>query len=202
MTPARSPPLLNALRGSLDVLTRCPLSRLRAHVLLAPTVNTQRSPLGGRGFESFSEDPHLNGTIASAYINGVQSKGVSACIKHYVANDAELERMSMDSVVSERALREIYLKPFELAVKHSNPWALMTGYNRLNGTHVSEDTKVLDDILRKEWAYEGTVMSDWMGTYSTTKAIKAGLDLEVSSVLSPLLDLAGPLTGPPLLSPS
>ncbi|KAJ6515569.1 glycoside hydrolase family 3 protein [Mycena sanguinolenta] len=150
-----------------------------AHILLAPTVNTQRSPLGGRGFESFSEDPVLNGTIAAAYINGLQSNGVSATIKHYVANDQEFERFSISSDVSERALREIYLKPFQIAIRDSNPWALMTAYNRVNGLHVSEDKRLVDDILRKEWGYKGTVISDWTGVYSTVESIKAGVDLEM-----------------------
>ncbi|KAJ7498628.1 glycoside hydrolase family 3 protein [Mycena latifolia] len=145
------------------------------HILLAPTVNTQRSPLGGRGFESFSEDPVLNGMIAAAYINGVQSKGVSATIKHYVANDQEFQRFSISSDVSERALREIYLKPFQIAIRESNPWALMTAYNRVNGIHVSEDKRLLDD----EWGFKGMIMSDWTGVYSTAESIKAGLDLEM-----------------------
>ncbi|TCD69223.1 hypothetical protein EIP91_008326 [Steccherinum ochraceum] len=149
------------------------------HVLLAPTVNTQRSPLGGRGFESFSEDPLLNGKIAASYINGLQSKGVAATIKHFVANDQEFERFSISSEVSERALREIYLKPFQIAIKESNPWALMTSYNRVNGLHASENPWLLQDILRKEWGYTGTLMSDWIGTYSTAEAIKAGLDIEM-----------------------
>ncbi|KAF8969399.1 glycoside hydrolase family 3 protein [Flammula alnicola] len=148
------------------------------HVLLAPTINTQRSPLGGRGFESFSEDPHLNGTIAAAYVNGLQSKGVSATIKHYVANDQEFERPFLGDL-SERALREIYLKPFQIAIKNSNPWALMSAYNRVNGLHVSENKRLLDDILRKEWGYKGLIMSDWIGVYSTSESIKAGLDLEM-----------------------
>ncbi|KAK0461743.1 glycoside hydrolase family 3 protein [Desarmillaria tabescens] len=149
------------------------------HILLAPTVNTQRSPLGGRGFESFSEDGVLNGEIAAAYINGLQSKGVSATIKHYVANDQEHERFSVSSEVSERALREIYLKPFQIAIRKSDPWALMSSYNRVNGLHVSEDKRLLDDILRKEWGYKGLIMSDWTGVYSTVESIKAGVDLEM-----------------------
>ncbi|KJA29791.1 glycoside hydrolase family 3 protein [Hypholoma sublateritium FD-334 SS-4] len=156
------------------------------HVLLGPTVNTQRSPLGGRGFESFSEDPHLNGTIAAAYINGLQSKGVSATIKHFATNDQEFERrvhakscLTLTGEVSERALREIYLKPFQIAIKNSNPWALMTAYNRLNGVHASENNKLLQDILLKEWGYQGLVMSDWTGVYSTVESLKAGLDLEM-----------------------
>ncbi|KAJ7860454.1 glycoside hydrolase family 3 protein [Mycena olivaceomarginata] len=150
-----------------------------SHILLAPTVNTQRSPLGGRGFESFSEDPILNGTIAAAYINGLQSKGVSATIKHFVANDQEYQRFSISSEVSERALREIYLKPFQIAIRDANPWALMTAYNRVNGVHASEHKRLLDDILRKEWGYQGMIMSDWTGVYSTTESIKAGVDLEM-----------------------
>ncbi|KIJ69935.1 glycoside hydrolase family 3 protein [Hydnomerulius pinastri MD-312] len=149
------------------------------HILLGPTINTQRSPLGGRGFESFSEDPVVNGNIAAAYINGLQSKGVAATIKHYVANDQEFERFSISSDVSERALREIYLKPFQIAIRDADPWALMTAYNRVNGTHVSDDPRLIKDILRKEWGYQGMTMSDWIGTYSTSQAINAGLDLEM-----------------------
>ncbi|KAA1473453.1 glycoside hydrolase family 3 protein [Dentipellis sp. KUC8613] len=149
------------------------------HILLAPTVNTQRSPLGGRGFESFSEDPYLNGIIAAAYINGLQSKGVAATIKHYATNDQEYQRFSIDSVLSERALREIYLKPFQIALKKADPWAFMTAYNRVNGTHASEDPYLLETILRQEWGFKGLVMSDWTGVYSTTESIKAGVDLEM-----------------------
>ncbi|KAK6980731.1 putative beta-glucosidase I [Favolaschia claudopus] len=149
------------------------------HVLLGPTVNTPRSPLGGRGFESFSEDPTLNGTIASAYIQGLQSKGVSATIKHFVANDQETQRFSISSNVNERALREIYLKPFQIAIREAKPWALMTAYNRVNGVHASENSKLLKDILREEWCYEGLIMSDYTGVYSTTESLKAGLDLEM-----------------------
>ncbi|KAI0700577.1 glycoside hydrolase family 3 protein [Cytidiella melzeri] len=149
------------------------------HILLGPTINTQRSPLGGRGFESFSEDPHLNGKIAAAYVNGLQSTGVSACIKHFVANDQEFQRMSVSSEVSERALREIYLKPFQIAIADAKPWSVMSSYNRVNGVHAAENKWLLDDILRKEWGWSGLLMSDWTGTYSTAEAIKAGLDLEM-----------------------
>ncbi|BGO91934.1 hypothetical protein NBRC10512_001113 [Rhodotorula toruloides] len=150
-----------------------------AHVLLGPTVNTQRSPLGGRGFESYAEDPTLSGLVAAAYINGVQSKNVAATIKHFVANDQEFERFSSSSEVSQRALREIYLEPFRLAVKHSKPKAFMTAYNRLNGLHCSEDRNLLDGILRGEWGWKGLVMSDWTGVYSVEESIKAGLDVEM-----------------------
>ncbi|THH06674.1 hypothetical protein EW145_g3920 [Phellinidium pouzarii] len=148
-------------------------------ILLAPTCNIQRSPLGGRSFESFSEDPTLSGTLAAAYVNGVQSQDVAATIKHFVANDQEHERTAVDSVVSERALREIYLYPFMLAQKQSKPWAFMTSYGRIDGVHCSENKRLMDGILRKEWGFEGLVMSDWYGTYSVDLAIKAGLDLEM-----------------------
>lgn len=146
---------------------------------LGPTINIQRSPLGGRGFESFSEDPYLSGKLAGSYINGVQSKGVVATLKHYVANDQEHERIAVDARVSERALREIYLLPFQIAIADSSPGAIMTAYNKVNGTHVSENQRLLQDILRNEWGWKGLVMSDWFGTYSTAEALNAGLDLEM-----------------------
>ncbi|KAL5637442.1 hypothetical protein ACGC1H_004013 [Rhizoctonia solani] len=151
------------------------------HVLLGPTINIQRSPLGGRGFESYSEDPLLSGTLARAFIKGVQSEGVSATIKHYVTNDSEFERMSMSSELSTRALREIYLRPFELACRdpETAPWAVMTAYNRVNGLHASENKYLLDSVLRKQWGWDGMIMSDWYGTYSADTSIKAGLDLEM-----------------------
>lgn len=131
------------------------------HVLLGPTVNTQRSPLGGRGFESFSEDPVLAGRCAASIVEGIEGTGVVAAIKHFVANDQEHERMAVDSIVTERALREIYVLPFQIAVRDARPGSFMTAYNKVNGTHVSEDRKFIQDILRKEWAWEGLVMSDW-----------------------------------------
>ncbi|KAJ5771923.1 hypothetical protein N7520_002452 [Penicillium odoratum] len=164
-------------------------------VILGPTINTPRSPLAGRGFESFSEDPVLAGLISEAFVSGVQSKGVAATLKHFVCNDQEHERMSQDSRLTERALREIYAMPFQITLRSAKPWALMTGYNRVNGVHASENFHLLQDILRGEWEYDGLVMSDWSvfhflkyenpfdfsrrGTYSTTEAIKAGLDLEM-----------------------
>lgn len=139
----------------------------------------QRSPLGGRSFESFAEDPTLSGMITAAYCNGVQSKQVAACVKHFVANEQEFERFSNDSIVSQRALRELYLEPFRLAVKHAKPWCFMSSYNKFNGIHASESKQLLTDILRKEWGFDGLVMSDWTGVYSTDTSIKAGLDLEM-----------------------
>ncbi|KAF8163026.1 beta-glucosidase [Crassisporium funariophilum] len=148
-------------------------------VLLAPTCNIQRSPLGGRAFESFSEDPHLSGMMAAAYVKGLQSQGVAAAIKHFVANDQEHERTAADSVMSARALREIYLYPFMLAQRHAQPGAYMTSYGRINAVHCSENKELLTGILRKEWNFKGIVISDWFGTYGTDEAINAGLDLEM-----------------------
>jgi beta-glucosidase len=132
-----------------------------ASVLLGPTVNMQRSPLGGRGFESFGEDPFLAGAMGAATVQGIQSTGVSATIKHFVCNDQEHERMAVDSIVSERALREIYLMPFQIAQRDAKPWCYMTAYNRVNGLHVSESPRLLQNILRDEWGFDGMVMSDW-----------------------------------------
>ncbi|KAK1623790.1 family 3 glycoside hydrolase [Colletotrichum phormii] len=150
-----------------------------AHILLGPTVNMQRSPLGGRGFESFSEDPVLAGQSAAAVVTGIQSTGVQAAIKHFVGNDQEHERMAVDSRITDRALREIYLLPFQIAVRDANPASFMTAYNKVNGLHVSEDAGMLQSILRDEWKWQGLIMSDWYGTYSTIEAIEAGLDLEM-----------------------
>ncbi|OBA16913.1 uncharacterized protein OGAPODRAFT_12856 [Ogataea polymorpha] len=149
------------------------------HVILGPTANIQRVPLGGRGFESFSEDPYLSGILSAAYIKGFQKSGLAATMKHFVGNDQEHERFSSNSVISQRALREIYLRPFEIAIKESQPKAIMTSYNRVNGVHVSEDKYLLSEVLRHEWGYQGLIMSDWTGTYSTTEALLAGLDLEM-----------------------
>jgi len=134
-----------------------------AHVLLGPTVNIPRSPLGGRAFESFSEDPVLAGYCAAAIVRGVQQKNIVASIKHFVANDQEHERMAVDSLITQRALREVYLLPFQIAVRDSRPGVFMTSYNKVNGTHVSQHPGILRDILRGEWGWNGAVISDWYG---------------------------------------
>ncbi|KAH7349250.1 thermostable beta-glucosidase B [Plectosphaerella cucumerina] len=150
-----------------------------AHCLLGPTVCIHRHPLGGRNFESFSEDPFLTGKLASQYIQGLQSLGVSATIKHFVANEQETQRTTVDESISERALREIYLKPFEIAVKEAKPWAIMTAYNHVNGTHCDNHEWLLQQVLRGDWGWKGLVMSDWGGTNSVASALTAGLDLEM-----------------------
>lgn len=149
-----------------------------AHILLGPTVNIPRSPLSGRNFEFFSEDPYLAGRMATAYIRGLQSRGVGACIKHFVCNDSEFERQSINSVVRERPLREIYLAPFQMAVREAKPWAVMSSYNKINGVYASENDYLLRDILKGEWGFDGLVMSDWFGTYGP-KVAGSGLDLEM-----------------------
>ena len=149
-----------------------------AHILLAPTVNIHRSPIAGRNFECYSEDPYLSGEIATAYINGIQKKGVGACIKHFVCNDQEFERNSMSSEVEERPLREIYLEPFRKAIKNAKPWSVMSSYNRVRGTFASENDYTLKTILKGEWGFDGLVMSDWFGTY-TDNVPAGGLDLEM-----------------------
>ncbi|KAI0021179.1 glycoside hydrolase family 3 protein [Xylariomycetidae sp. FL0641] len=149
-----------------------------AQVLLGPTVCMHRHPLGGRNFESFSEDPLLTGKLASQYVQGLQSKGVAAAIKHFVGNEQETHRLTIDSLVMERPLRELYLRPFEIAIREANPWAVMSSYNLVNGVHADMNLHMLKTILRGEWGYDGTVMSDWGGTNSTVEAIKAGCDIE------------------------
>jgi len=149
-----------------------------AQILLAPTVNMHRSPLAGRNFECYSEDPILTARLATAYIKGLQSGGVGSCIKHFVCNDSEFERRSISSEVGERALREIYLRPFEIAVREAKPWAVMSSYNKINGTSASENSYLLLEILKGEWGFDGIVMSDWWGTYSPN-ITKGGLDLEM-----------------------
>ncbi|KAM0554888.1 hypothetical protein ACHAPJ_006623 [Fusarium lateritium] len=149
-------------------------------VLLAPTASLQRSPLIGRGFEAFGEDPVLSGLMASEYINGIQEENVAVSIKYYAAHDQSSGFLEDGVRASRRTLRETHLLPFQLAVKHANPWSFMTSYHRINGTHTSEDPWLIDELLREEWGWEGLVMSDWFGTSSTAEAVNAGMDLEMS----------------------
>jgi beta-glucosidase len=146
---------------------------------LAPTMCNHRHPLGGRNFESFSEDPLLAGAMAANVVKGVQENGIAATIKHFTANEQETERLLVDEIISERALREIYMKPFEITVKEANPWGVMTAYNKVNGTHADSHTFLLKQVLRGEWGWDGLVMSDWGGTNSTADSLNAGLDLEM-----------------------
>ena len=150
-----------------------------ARMLLAPTVNIHRTVLAGRNFECFSEDPHLSARMAVAYVRGVQSGRVSVCIKHFVCNDQEYERMTISSELGDRPLREIYLRPFEAAVREAGARGVMSAYNKIRGTYACENEPLLRDILREEFGFSGVVVSDWFGTQSTAEALVAGLDLEM-----------------------
>jgi beta-glucosidase len=150
-----------------------------ARILLAPTINLHRHPLGGRGFECYSEDPLLTGKTAAGFVRGVQSRGVAATAKHLVANEAEFERTTIDTIVDERSLRELYLVPFEIAVREAGLLAVMTSYNRVNGRWCSEDRALLQDILRGDLGFDGLVMSDWLAVGSTVDCAVAGLDLQM-----------------------
>lgn len=152
---------------------------LNVDVILGPGANMKRSPLGGRNFEYFSEDPYLAGELAISYINGVQSKGVGTSLKHYAANNQEFQRFSISAEVDERTLREIYLPAFEKAVKKAQPWTVMCSYNKLNGTFASEHHYLLTEILKEEWGFEGLVVSDWGAVRDRVAALKGGLDWEM-----------------------
>jgi len=150
-----------------------------AGVLLAPTVNLQRTPVGGRNFECASEDPFLAARMAAAFVRGVQGRGVGACVKHFACNDAEWERHRASVEVDERTLREVYLAPFEAAVREAGAWSVMAAYNRLGGVHCTEHERLLTGILREEWGFDGAVLSDWFATQSGPASLGAGMDLEM-----------------------
>lgn len=147
-------------------------------ILLGPAINIKRTPLCGRNFEYFSEDPFLTGELASEFVRGIETNGVGACVKHYAANNQENNRMNVSVEIDERTLREIYLSAFERVIKY-NPAAVMSSYNRINGEYVGESRRFLTDILRNEWGFKGIVISDWYAVNDRVKALKAGLDLEM-----------------------
>ena len=149
------------------------------NILLGPGMNIKRSPLCGRNFEYFSEDPYLAGRMAASYVKGIQSQGVFSCIKHFAVNSQEERRMAMNAVVDERTLREIYLTGFEVAIDESKPGAVMTSYNQVNGEYANESMHLLKEILRGDWKYDGFVVSDWGGANDHVTAVKAGSDLEM-----------------------
>jgi beta-glucosidase len=170
-----NPELVRQLGGVLAAEARSK----GVHVLLGPTVCIVRTPLAGRTFESFSEDPLLTARIAGAYVEGVQAGGVACCIKHFACNDQEHERMTISAEVEERPLREIHLVAFEHAVQEAGVWSVMTAYNKVNGVYCGEQADLIGGVLRQEWGFDGLVVSDWFGTHSTAPAARAGLDLEM-----------------------
>ncbi|MFJ2769782.1 beta-glucosidase H [Streptomyces sp. NPDC087300] len=151
--------------------------RKGVHVLLAPTVNLHRSPLGGRHFEAYSEDPYLTGVIGTGYVQGVQSGGVGTTVKHFVGNDAETDRFTVDNKIGARALHELYLAPFEAIVANAHPWGIMTAYNRVNGVTMTEHRYLVNEVLRGDWGFDGCNVSDWMAARSTGGDIEGGMDV-------------------------
>ncbi|MFB6655154.1 glycoside hydrolase family 3 protein [Streptomyces microflavus] len=150
--------------------------RKGVHVLLAPTVNLHRTPLGGRHFEAYSEDPYLTGEIGTGYVRGVQDGGVATTVKHFVANDAETDRFTVNNTVAPRPLRELYLAPFERIVRNAHPWGIMAAYNQVNGSTMTEHRYLQNAVLRGEWGYDGFIVSDWLAARTTVGAITGGLD--------------------------
>lgn len=149
----------------------------QVHVVLGPTINLHRTPLGGRLFEAYSEDPLLTGALAAAYVRGLQGKGIAATPKHYVANESETERRTASSELDEKTLREVYLLPFEIVVQDAAPWAIMAAYNKVNGVAATEHTELVEGVLKGEWGFDGLVMSDWFATQTTAESANGGLDL-------------------------
>lgn len=152
--------------------------RKNVDVVLGPTINLHRSPLGGRHFEAYSEDPVLSGKLAGAFVQGIQGQGVGACLKHFVANDAETDRHTVNNILDEATLREVYALPFEIAIRDSNPWTIMSAYNRVNGPKMAA-SPLLNSIVKKEWGWDGVVVSDWTGVQSTVDTGNEGNDLEM-----------------------
>jgi beta-glucosidase len=159
--------------------------RKGVHLLLAPTVNLHRSPLGGRHFECYSEDPLLTGAIGSGYVAGVQDQGVGATVKHFVANDSETDRFTVDARVGERALRELYLAPFEAIVRDGGAWAVMAAYNSVNGTTMTEHDALQNGVLKGEWGFDGAIVSDWLAARDTVATALGGLDIAMPAMNSP-----------------
>ncbi|MBN2392925.1 MAG: glycoside hydrolase family 3 C-terminal domain-containing protein [Anaerolineae bacterium] len=175
MAASWDPALIERVAEALAEETRA----LGCDILLGPCVNIVRTPLAGRNFEAYAEDPYLAGRIGVAWVKGLQRKGVGASLKHYACNNQEVERHRGSSVVDERTLREIYLAQFEMVVKEANPWTVMCSYNRINGVYASENDYLQNQILKDEWGFEGVVVSDWGANHTTVESVAGGLDIEM-----------------------
>jgi len=185
-SPSLSLPSATAFASTWDSKVMAQVGQVMAHearsknvdVVLGPTINLHRSPLGGRHFEAYSEDPVLSGKLAAAFVKGIQEQGVGACLKHFVANDAETDRHTVNNILDEETLREVYALPFEIAVRDSNPWTIMSAYNRVNGPKMAA-SPLLNSMLKDEWGWDGAVVSDWTGVQSTVDTGNEGNDLEM-----------------------
>jgi beta-glucosidase len=185
-SPSLSLPSATAFASTWDLEVLGQVGEVMAHeartknvdVVLGPTINLHRSPLGGRHFEAYSEDAVLSGKLASAFVNGIQGQGVGACLKHFIANDAETDRHTVNNILDEETLREVYALPFEIAVRDSNPWTIMSAYNRVNGPKMAA-SPLLNSMLKEEWGWDGAVVSDWTGVQSTVDTGNEGNDLEM-----------------------
>ena len=166
-----------SLAQELGVLLGREARRKSVHVVLAPTVNLHRTPIGGRTFECLSEDPELSAQLAAAIVRGVQSNVVAVTVKHFAGNDTEVERMTVDAQIDDTTLREFYLRPFEATVLDAGAWGVMSSYNKLNGAHAANNVELLRHILRDDWGFDGFVVSDWFGAHDTAGSIEAGLDV-------------------------
>src|SRR5688572_18020482 len=186
-------PNATLLASAWDTETAYEVGRLLAeeamaqeiHVVLGPTINLHRTALGGRLFEAYSEDPLLTGKLAAAYVRGLQDSGVAACLKHLVANESETDRNTVNSVLDEATLRELYLLPFEIAVEEADPWSIMAAYNDVNGVAATEQQHVNNEIVKGEWGYRGLIMSDWYATKTAAPAANGGLDLVMPGPYGP-----------------
>ncbi len=185
-SPSLSLPSATAFASTWDTDVLGQVGEVMAHearsknvdVVLGPTINLHRSPLGGRHFEAYSEDSVLSGKLASAFVNGIQGQGVGACLKHFIANDAETDRHTVNNILDDETLREVYALPFEMAVRDSNPWTIMSAYNRVNGPKMAA-SPLLNSMLKEEWGWDGAVVSDWTGVQSTVDTGHEGNDLEM-----------------------
>lgn len=185
-SPSLSLPSATAFASTWDLEILGQVGEVMAHearnknvdVVLGPTINLHRSPLGGRHFEAYSEDAVLSGKLASAFVNGIQGQGVGACLKHFIANDAETDRHTINNILDEETMREVYALPFEIAVRDSNPWTIMSAYNRVNGPKMAA-SPLLNSMLKEEWGWDGAVVSDWTGVQSTVDTGNEGNDLEM-----------------------